>query len=269
VRTGGWFCPTVVQVLRFLLRPRWLAWHAALLGVLISFTTLGIWQLDSFEHNRPATADRAAVPIDRLTRPGGRLVGDDVARRVTAQGRYDVARQLLVPGRERDGRPGYLVVTPLRTATGVVPVLRGWVPAATSPAATPPSGDVTVTGRLQRSEPRDASRVDPLDPLPAGRLAYISSVSLLDTWPYSPDELVDGYVVSSRESPAPRAAPARVVAETPDAGVGRWRNLAYALQWWLFAGAAMFFYGSVVRRAVTERRQRDQASDQASPPVTV
>lgn len=251
-------------MLRFL-RPRWLAWHAALVVVLISFTSLGIWQLDSFEHHPPAMSDRAAVPIESLTKPGGRLAGADVTRRVTAQGRYDVARQLLVPGRERNGRDGYLVLAPLRTATGVVAVLRGWVPGATSPAARPPTGDVTVTGRLQLSEPRDASRVDPLDPLPAGQLAYVSSVSLLDTWPYSADELVDGYVVSSHETPVPSAVPARVAAQSPGGGVGRWRNLAYALQWWLFAGAAIFFWGSIIHRAAVPQSE----GDGAAPIVTV
>jgi cytochrome oxidase assembly protein ShyY1 len=240
-------------VARFLLQPRWLAWHAALVVVLVSFTMLGVWQLDSFEHHARPAAGRAAVPIDSLARPGGRLTDGDVARRVTAEGQYDAARQLLVPGREQDGREGYLVVTPLRTATGAVAVLRGWVPSATSRAVIPPADQVRVAGRLQVSEARDASRVDPLVPLPAGQIAYVSSVGLLDEWPYSPDELVDGYVVASDETPRPAAAPVRVDAHTPAGGVSRWRNLAYALQWWLFAGAAIFFWGSVIRRAAIER----------------
>ncbi|MDQ1664863.1 MAG: hypothetical protein QOH75_894 [Actinomycetota bacterium] len=250
---------------RFLLRPVWLAWHAALVAVLISFTALGLWQLDSFEnHARPAS-NRAAVPIDSLAPAGGRLAGGEVARRVTAQGQYDAARQLFVPGREHDGRTGYLVVTPLRTATAVVPVLRGWVRSTSSAAATPPAGDVTVSGQLQLSEAREASRVDSLDTLPARQIAYVSSVTLFDAWSYPSGELIDGYVVASREEPGSRAAPARVPAQLPGEGVSRWRNLAYALQWWLFAGAAIFFWGAVIRRAAAERRERDEAP----PAVTV
>ena len=251
-------------MLRFLLRPRWLAWHAALVVVLVSFTMLGIWQLHSFEHHRRPTTSRATVPLDTLTPPGGRLTGDDVGRSVTARGRYDAARQLLVPGRARDGRRGYLVVTPLRTASGVVPVLRGWVPSTTSPTVAPPAGAVTMTGRLQMSEPREASQVDPLAALPAGQIAYVSSVSLLQVWPYPPGELVDGYVAASQESPAATAAPARLPAQIPDGGVARWRNLAYALQWWLFAGAAVFFWASVIRRSYAESRDHGD-SDQAAP----
>lgn len=240
-------------VLRFLLRPRWLAWHATLVAVLVAFGWLGSWQLGSFEHHdRGAAADRPAVGLDAVQRPGGRLTGDDVARRVVASGRYDAARQLLVPGRELDGRRGLLVVTPLRTGRGVLAVLRGWVPRASSPRTRVPSGPVRVRGRLQPSEPREASGVDPLAELPAGRIPYVASVTLLETWPYSAAELYDGYVVATAEVPTVRPGPERVPAQRPSGGVARWRNLAYALQWWLFMLAAVFFWGAVLRRAWTD-----------------
>jgi cytochrome oxidase assembly protein ShyY1 len=237
----------------FLLGPRWLLWHAALVVVLVAFTLLGFWQLDHFEHHARSRADRPVVAIDDVTRPGGRLADDDVARRITARGTYDGSRTRLVPGREHDNRAGFLVVTPLRTTSGILPVVRGWVASRSSVAATPPTGPVTLTGRLQGSESSDASATDPLA-LPANEIAYVSTVSLLETWPYSPRTLYDGYVVATREVPAGSASPARVEAQRPSGGVGRWRNFAYALNWWLFGGAAIFFWGSVIRRAVTEQR---------------
>lgn len=240
-------------MLPVLLRPRWLAWHAALVVVLVAFGWLGGWQLGSFEHHPRPTGSRAAIPLDTLLPAGDRVQDGDVARRVTAHGRYDAARQLLVPGRERGGRAGYLVVTPLRTPSGVAAVLRGWVPSPSSRAVRAPVGDVAVTGRVQASEPRAASGVDPLEPLPAGQIAYVSSVALLEVWPYAPGDLVDGFLVLDRETPAPAAAPARVAAQAPPGGVSRWRNLAYAVQWWLFAGAAVFFWASVIRRAAQDR----------------
>lgn len=239
---------------RFLLGPRWLLWHAALVVVLVAFTLLGFWQLDHFEHHPTSRADRPLVAIDAVTRPGGRLADDDVARRVTAQGTYDAARTRLVPGRKHDNRAGFLVVTPLRTAAGILPVVRGWVASRSSGAATAPAGPLTLTGRLQGSESSGASLVDPLGPLRDDEIAYVSTVTLLETWPYSPRTIYDGYLVATREVPAATVAPARVEAQRPSVGVGRWRNLAYALNWWLFGAAALFFWGSVVRRAVTERR---------------
>jgi cytochrome oxidase assembly protein ShyY1 len=236
----------------FLLGPRWLLWHAALVVVLVAFTLLGLWQLSHFEHHARSRADRPVVAIDDVTRPGGRLADDDVARRVTARGTYDGSRTRLVPGRERDNRTGFLVVTPLRTASGVLPVVRGWVASRTSVAATAPTGPVTLTGRLQGSENSAASASDPLA-LPDDEIAYVSTVTLLETWSYSPDAIYDGYVVATREMPAAAAAPARVSAQRPAGGVGRWRNFAYALNWWLFGAAAIFFWGSVIRRAVREQ----------------
>ena len=53
-------------------------------------------------------------------------------------------------GRDRAGRTGFLVVTPVVTDDGaVMPVNRGWAATADDPAVRPPSGEVTVTGVLQ------------------------------------------------------------------------------------------------------------------------
>jgi cytochrome oxidase assembly protein ShyY1 len=241
-------------MLRFLLGPRWLLWHAALVVAVVGCTLLGLWQLDHFEHHPRSRADLPVTAIDGVTRPGDRLAADDVARRVTARGTYDAAHTVLVPKREHDGRTGYLVVTPLRTASGVLPVLRGWVADRSSSSVAAPGGAAVVTGRLQPSESSGDSAVDPLDPLPVDQVAYVATVTLLDTWPYPAPSFYDGYVVADREVPAAQPAPARVEAARPSGGVGRWRNLAYALQWWLFGAAAVFFWGSVIRRAVTDRR---------------
>ncbi len=143
------------MVTRFALQPRWLAWHLLLVAVLVSFGWLGGWQLSAFEDKAvDAPPSRAVVPLDRLAEPGGRLESDDLGRRVHAEGRYDSGRTLLVPGREHPdgGRDGFLVVSPLRTAAGVLPVVRGWVRSAASPAVAPTSGRVRVVGLLQRSE---------------------------------------------------------------------------------------------------------------------
>ena len=241
---------------RFLLGPRWLLWHAALVVVLVAFTLLGLWQLDRFEHHAKSRADRPVVTIDRVIRPGGRLPEDDVARRIRAVGTYDDARTRLVPGRKIDNRVGLLVVTPLRTAAGVLPVVRGWVASRSSGAIAAPVGRLTVTGRLQGSETSQASAVDPLAQLPDDEVPYVATFSLLETWPYPPRAVYDGFLVATREVPAGASTPVRVEAHSPSGGVGRWRNLAYALNWWLFGVAALFFWGSVVRRAVTERSGR-------------
>jgi cytochrome oxidase assembly protein ShyY1 len=248
-------------VIRQLLAPRWLAWHAALVVVLVSFTLFGRWQLHAFESaGRDATLDRPPVPITAVAEPGQRLRDAAVSRPVTVTGRYEAQHQLLVPGRRLDGRAGYLVVTPLRTATGVVPVNRGWVARAPATGTGTPSGAVTVRGVLQPSEPEDEARVDLLDQLPAGQVPYLATVQLLAVLPYPAEELYDGYVVLTGQRPAAVGGPTPVRPQGPQPAVGPWRNLAYALQWWLFAGAAVVFWWMVLRRAAGDRAATDRAA---------
>jgi cytochrome oxidase assembly protein ShyY1 len=244
-------------VTRFALQPRWWVWHALLVAVLVSFGWLGHWQLGDFEdkgHHAPA-GTRPVVALDRLDRPGGLLADGAAGRRVHVSGTYDQSRTTVVPDRtEPHGSDrGFLVVTPLHTTSGVLPVVRGWVPTLATPALKPPTGTVAVTGLLQRSEdgPPPGAAVD----VGAGRLPYVATVTVLDLWPYPASRLYDGYLALRTEEPAAAAAPEVVAAQPVSAGgVARWRNLAYALQWWLFAGAAVFFWWVVLRRAAREQQ---------------
>jgi cytochrome oxidase assembly protein ShyY1 len=255
-------------VYRYVLAPRWLAWHAALVVVLVSFTLLGRWQLNSFEHaDRQTKTAAAPVAIGTVTRPGGRLSGGASGTAVTATGRYDGAHQLVVPSRRLGNRDGYLVVTPLRIADGVVPVNRGWVATLRDHAVRVPGGQVTVTGVLQPSESQDDSRVDLFAPLPRGQVPYLATVQLLTVLPYPSAELYDGYVVLTGQQPAADPSPQRVEPRQPQHGVGRWRNLAYALQWWLFAGAAVFFWWSVIRRSRKDEQATEGTGDAEPAPV--
>ena len=263
------------QTLRTALAPRWWPWHLLLVVAVGAMGWLGWWQLQSFEDADPpaasgATGTTAAVPLDRLTAPGDRIRPGDPGRTVTADGTWEGGSQVTVPGRERDGRRGALVVTPLRTARGIVPVVRGWVPAGAG-APAPPGGRVTVRGVLQRSETEaDATTVVPAD----GEVGYVATVTLLaapEYAAYDPDRLYDGFVVLRSARPALTGdAPALVAADRRgDDGsgqVGAWRNLAYAVQWWLFAAFAVFFWAVVLRRAAKEERE-DQPEQPPGPPT--
>ncbi len=72
---------------------------------------------------------------------------------VVATGEYDAQHQILVDNKVHAGRAGYHVVTPLMLIDGrAVLVNRGWVAQGASrtalPPVPPPSGAVTVMGRL-------------------------------------------------------------------------------------------------------------------------
>ncbi|MDQ1585168.1 MAG: hypothetical protein QOJ90_1898 [Actinomycetota bacterium] len=254
------------SVVRELLARRWLAWHAALVVVLVSFVLLGRWQWHSYESSgraERAAQSQVAVPVATVLTPGGRLGSGDAGRTVTATGRFDAAHQLLVPGRRRHGTDGYLVVTPLRTDSAVLAVVRGWVASGRSPAVRVPPGGVRISAVLQPSESDQDSRVDPLAPPAAGQIPYLDTVQLLNAWPFPPEQLYDGYAVLTAQHPAASPAPEPVPPRAFHGGIARWRNLAYALQWWLFAGAAVFFWWAVIRRSATER-DSDDDSDAAT-----
>ncbi|GII75280.1 SURF1-like protein [Sphaerisporangium rufum] len=258
-------------MLRTLFSPRLLGMHLLAIGVLVAFTILGRWQLGVFqESGRPhAATDPAPVAITSLAAPGERVPPRAANHRVTAQGTFDTARQLLVADRAPDveagggSGTGYWLLTPLRLADGtLVPVVRGWVPAPGDPAAAAPSGPVTVSGRWQPSEPSDFARPRAA-PLPAGQLATVSTAELINVWPGA--RVRDGFVVTG----APVPGGVRAVAAPPPtvAGSFSWRNLAYAAQWWIFAGFAVFIWFHYVRDAVRAARgaRSDDGAEAASP----
>lgn len=235
-----------------LLSSRWVALHAVVLTVVVGCVLLGWWQLDRArdQHARSvvvaANSDAATVPLSAVLGPADRLSGDDVGRSVTAAGRYDVAGQLLVPGRVVDGEPGYAVVAPLVIDGAAVVVVRGWVPAAADgsppPVAAPPGGDVTVTGWLSATEPPP-----PIDQThPIGQVGSVHLPSLVNLLPY---QLYDTVLTRTTEVPAPTEQLTPVPAPSSGGG-GDWplQNLFYAVEWWAFGLAAVAMWLSAVRR---------------------
>lgn len=273
---------------RWLLSPRWLGLHALLVLALVGTGLLGWWQLDRARAHHaasaPRTADAAAVPLGTLLAGADQVAAEDAGRPVTVVGRYDPAHQLLVPDRPLGGRPGYLVVVPLRVPSGLAVIVdRGWVPAradGSSPSVpAPPPGEQVVTGWLSGPDPMPAT----VAMTAPGRVAAVNAAILANVIPY---RVVDGYV--HRTSPEPAAAlpdemaPTAVPAPKPRPG-GAWplQNLFYAIEWWVFGAAALWMWAVMVRHEYAERRRalaarvdelaasgiRGQAASGGSPPV--
>ncbi|MGH3327456.1 MAG: SURF1 family cytochrome oxidase biogenesis protein [Streptomycetales bacterium] len=251
---------------RFLLQPRWIALHLLVLVMVPAFVRLGMWQLDRYEDERAASAllreNRALepVPVGQLVRPGQRVDAGDEWRRVTVRGRYDTTRELVVRNRTHRGQAGFYALTPLVTAGGAgLLVQRGWVPAGetarTRPdVPAPPDGPVQLTGYLRRSEPADDQRS-----MPAGQIARIALPGLAQQMPYP---LYGGYLALSAQRPIADPAPARV---PPEDLSGGWQNLAYAVQWPLFAAIGVTGWGLLVRREAREQRPSAPDNERKEP----
>lgn len=228
-------------MLRLLLTRRWVAMTVLLLACLVAFAILGRWQLGRAGRvGDGPSPDPAPVALAGLLRAGDPPSESTVGRRVTVAGRYVAAEQLLVPGQREGGREGFWVMTPLTSDSGdVVPVVRGFV-FRVQDATAAPSGAVDLAGRVQPPQPFGT-----LDrALPAGQ---VGSVSPADLAGRVNGRMLQGYVVLTGARPA-EALPAVTPTVLPHHGRPlRLQNLAYALQWWFFAGFAVFWYLRMLR----------------------
>ena len=238
---------------------------------------LGEWQLArAREHGQSAAKAREAersstsVPIDDVIRPSRTFPKDAVNVKVTATGRWNGKEQLLVPDREQAGRTGLWVLTPLVRGDGsAVPVVRGWVASAGDAAAAAPSGDVetTVTGLLQPGEPPGVRDPGAGSGLPAGQIDRVAVAQLASLWQ---EPLITGFVVQETQTPAAAGGPAVVPPPTASGSLD-WRNLSYAIQWWIFAAIGLLFWFRLVRddhRGLLRRPdddERDENPDEGEP----
>ena len=132
---------------RFLLSPRWLAFHLLASAAIVLMVNLGFWQLRRLDERqalqrrgraaastcRPQPLDDVLVPAPIRTRSSG--------ARSTAAGTYLPDEQLVVVNRSQSGLAGDIVVTPLQLDDGrILLVQRGFVPLGADRRA-PPAGD--------------------------------------------------------------------------------------------------------------------------------
>ncbi|MFE3453440.1 SURF1 family protein [Nonomuraea sp. NPDC059194] len=241
-------------MLRTLLAPRMLGLHLLAIGVLVGFILLGRWQLGVFEDSgKPAaSSDPAPVGVETLSQVGAHIDGASVGRRVTVSGAYDAGRQLLVADRRPDvSAPGgnvardegYWVLTPITLNDGtLMPVVRGWVAKADDPGVAVPSGQVAASGRLRAPQNTDSVQRRP-EGVPAGQVQTVSTAELINLW--RGEKVRNGFVVAQ----TPGLTPVKVPPPSTG-GTLTWRNLAYAANWWIFAGFAVFMWFHFVRDAV-------------------
>ncbi|GGZ79375.1 SURF1-like protein [Streptomyces subrutilus] len=250
-------------VYRFVLTRQWVCLTLVALALIPAMIKLGFWQYHRHEHRVAQnqlieTSLRAKpLPVTDLTSPGHRVPRSDYWRAVTATGTYDTAHEVVVRMRtSRDDKVGYHVVTPLVLADGrVVLVNRGWVPSDGNardfpPVPAPPSGEVTVTGRLKADETSGASGIKDRKGLPDRQVMLIDSARQAA---YLGKPVLGGYLELT--GPAPSDGGPEMIAEPDHDSIGP--HMAYAVQWWLFAAAVPVGWVVLVRR---ERRDRDEAA---------
>lgn len=226
--------------------------------LLVLFATacgfLSHWQFsrrdEKVAENQRITAHFDAPP-QPLTRVLPQLDAYDATQEwtpVEAHGHYLPADQVLVRARPFAGRPGFEILTPFETDDGDVFIVdRGWIPTGQAQddpdhVPAPPTGELTVTARLQAGE-----REIPGRSAPAGQIATIHLPTLAAS--LGADRTYTGaYGLLRSESVA---AETGQLAPKPELTEGN--HLSYAVQWIIFAviAAGGLVYG--VREELRER----------------
>lgn len=249
--------------LGFLLRPGWIALALVVVGfAYLCFTVLAPWQLGkntaTSRENRQINASLSADPV-ALTSV---LPHQDSSapeaqwRRVTATGHYLPDKQVLARLRVVEGQPAFEVLLPFAVDDGpTVLVNRGYVrPEGGSrvPAiAAPPSGTLTLEGRLRDSE------TAPPDRKPFTEQVF-RQVYAIDTQQLS--QLLGVPLTGSYVQLSENQAGGLGVAPLPHLDAGPF--LSYGIQWIAFGivapiGLAYFVYSELMAR----RREKETAPD--------
>lgn len=243
---------------------RWSGYLAFAIAFAIACAFLSNWQ---FSRNSWREAqlelvatnyDATPVPLADLLPVGGSFDPDDEWHPVVLQGRYLADETLLARNRAHGGTSAFEILVPFETTDGRVFIVdRGWVPPAQDspdPAAVPapPSGDVSVTVRLQPGEPLPPSgRSAPEGQVPTIHLPLIGEA-------IGADAMIDdvfGVLVS--EDPA--VSPVPHALEEPSSDPGPY--LSYAIQWILFAVMGFAFIWYMIRTEI--RHHREDAEEAA------
>jgi cytochrome oxidase assembly protein ShyY1 len=249
---------------RFLLRPKWIAFHLLVVVAIVAMVNFGFWQLRRLDQRRDFNAtieeryDEPPVPLDELLTPSSDP--DDVEwRPVTAEGTYLTDGQFVVVNRSQNGRAGRNVVVPLQLDDGrILLVNRGFVPYLVEDVPEVAASDVEIVGRLRASQTRSLGQLsDPAD----GTLREAQRVDIPRLAEQLPGEVVPMYVDLVSSTPAEATDLPEPVA-TPDLSEGN--HLSYAVQWFIFSIAVAVGWVLAVRRSIATRR-REKADTAGSP----
>jgi surfeit locus 1 family protein len=211
--------------------------------VLAGLTNLGFWQLRRADEKRELLAAYAAGQGTSVPLTAGNAGVLPRYQQVTASGRYEADRQLLLDNMpSKSGAPGFRVLTPFRVdgGNGLVLVDRGWIPVGPDRSVLP---GIEVDGNHREIRAM-------LDELPRPGVRLGAADNAAGTWPKvvnfpQHDELVAMYG-------EPLLQPLMLLDPAVDAGFERaWearfgfepeRHVGYAVQWFSLSAALLVLY---------------------------
>ena len=265
----------LAKALWVLRQPRYAALAALMAVIALACIAAGSWQISRFTesvHDNAAMDHNArAVPIALSTTlvpllGNGPAPGRDAIRyrSVTASGVYLAADQQLLRNESLNGVNGYDVIDPMVTADGAVLLVeRGFIAAAASGAppaaiAAPPSGQVSVTGRLQTT----GTRNDKASSLPDGEIEAITPARQAARLGRP---VFQTYITLDAGQPGTSGVTALPNPDlsNPAGGAYQWQHFAYVIQWYVFALLALAAPFAMHRSEVRDAQRRFLGIDPA------
>lgn len=237
---------------RFLLRPRWIAFHLLVIAAVVLMVNLGFWQLRRLDERKEFNSEVAErselppVPLAELVDDPGFDPEADEWRRVTATGTW-LPGQVLVFNRTQGGVAGDNVLTALASDDTTVLVNRGFV-ALAAEVPDPPATETAVVGRLRVSQRRETGQ---LTDAAEGPISEVRRVDVGRLAPQFSGEVAPFYLDLIESVPA--VAPTDP-APLPPPDLGEGNHLSYAVQWFIFAICVVVGWVFAVRRSVLARR---------------
>lgn len=237
--------------LRAWFRPGLLGLHAFAAVALVACVVMGLWQLGIYdsrqEHERAESQAVPRVALDGLWGADDPFEGRLNQRPVTIEGEFAPAdEQIWVAGKVQDGRTGVWLLSPVIVGDAAIAVVRGWAPTVTDFPPVP-SGEVTIEAVLQAGEGGGA----PFDPK-TREIGAVRIPALTNELPY---DLYSGFAISTTTDVAGGLALADPPAQDVPWTTGL-RNLAYALQWWVFGAFALFMWWRMTTESVAAAKPK-------------
>ncbi len=236
---------------RFLVTPKWIAFHLLAGVAVVTMINLALWQLRRLDERQQFNAQVGAnsgQPVVAFDEIRADLADPSTIewRQVRATGTYVPDRQFLVVNRSQNGDIGRNVVDALQLDDGsLLLVNRGFVrnADATPPA---PQGSIEVTGKLRASEQRKTGQ-----PADEGVKA-LTEIRRIDVGVLSQqfDATVQPmYVEQVKSTPADADSLQPIVPPNPGEGP----HLSYAIQWFVFSACVIAGWVLAVRRSIALR----------------
>ncbi len=244
---------------RFLLRPKWIAFHLLIVAVVVAMVNLAFWQLRRLDERRTFNArveqnlDAPIEPLSGVLTSGANQSAIEW-RQVGVSGTYLPGATIEVVNRSQGGESGRNVVDALQLADGsVILVNRGFVPQEDAvPAA--PTGRVEVIGRLRRSEVRRTGQ--PEDPSGVV-LTEVRRIDIDKLTPQLHATVLPMYLERVTSDPADGTAVDETT-QTPPLPIalpelGEGPHLSYTIQWFIFSACVVAGWVFAVRRSAATR----------------